>query len=63
MAGSEQLDKPRPTPTAVVLLAETTSTPNAVVRVLDTGSGSEATNLAVAGNNTAFRGLAQSPVP
>ena len=51
------------TPTGVVLLAETGGSANSVVRVFDTGSGSTATTVATAGTNTAFRGLALSPVP
>jgi hypothetical protein len=47
----------------VMLLAGTTSTPNAIVKVIDTGSGSMATTLVTAGAKTAFRGLALSPEP
>ena len=50
-------------PSGVQLLAVTTSTRNAIVRVVDTGSSSPATIVATAPTNTAFRGLALSPVP
>ena len=49
----------------VLLLAGTTSTPsNAIVKVVDTGSGSTATSfVSTLLPNTAFRGLASSPIP
>jgi hypothetical protein len=54
-------------PTGVVLLAETNEAPtarNSIVRVFDTGIASKATIIAtVDTDNTAFRGLALSPVP
>ncbi|MBN2194878.1 MAG: hypothetical protein JW751_18825 [Polyangiaceae bacterium] len=49
--------------TEVVVLAVTTSTPNSIVRVIDTGSASAITTLVTAASNTAFRGLALPPVP
>ncbi|MBN1612061.1 MAG: metallophosphoesterase, partial [Polyangiaceae bacterium] len=50
-------------PTEVTLLAVTTSNPNSIVKVVDTGSASTATTLATAATYTAFRGLALAPVP
>lgn len=47
-----------------VLVATTTAAPNAVVKVVDEGPNSIVTTLATAtGSDTAFRGLALSPVP
>jgi hypothetical protein len=51
------------TATDVQLFGVTTSTPNAIVKFVDAGSGSAATTLVTAGANTAFRGLALPPVP
>jgi hypothetical protein len=50
-------------PAGVVLLGGTTDTANSIVRVLDTGSASTFKSLVTAATNTAFRGLALSPVP
>jgi hypothetical protein len=47
----------------VQIFAVTTSTPNSIVKVVDTGSNSTISTFLTAGNNTAFRGLALSPVP
>lgn len=50
-------------PGAVVVLASTTSSPNAIVRVVDEGASSVVTTVATAKSDTAFRGLALSPQP
>ena len=48
----------------VTVVATTTTVPDAIVRVVDGGPGSTAITLATAeGKDTAFRGVAQTPMP